>query len=125
MKKIIIAEDEAITALNFKTNAQNLGFEVMAVVRSGKDAVEKALALNPDMAFLDISMEHRSAGIEAAKMIQEQNSRIKIYFVSAYKKSMYEDEIEDIEYEDFIDKFEFPSRLESILKNGKSALPSE
>lgn len=121
MKKIIIAEDEVLTAINHKAKAQKLGFDVLAVVYSGKEAVEKSLALKPDIAFLDISMEHRSAGIEAAKSIQQQNKEIKIYFVSAYKKSQYADEIKNIDYEDFIDKLDFSTRLEAILDNSASS----
>lgn len=45
--KLLIAEDEAIIRMDLKETLQDLGYEVVAEARSGREAVQKAFALRP------------------------------------------------------------------------------
>lgn len=86
---ILIAEDEAILAATLAHALRRLWpeAEVVATCPHGADAVDKALALQPDVLFLDIKMPGKT-GLEAAEDLAEQWPGPKpfpqIVFVTAY-----------------------------------------
>lgn len=55
--KLLIAEDEAIIRMDLKETLQDLGYEVVAEARSGREAVQKAFAFAPDCALMDAHMD--------------------------------------------------------------------
>jgi len=68
----LIAEDEALLAAHLQDELARLWpeLQVVAVVTHGAAAVEQALALRPDIVFLDIRMPGMT-GLEAAQAIGE------------------------------------------------------
>lgn len=68
----VIAEDEPLLATALAQELAQLWPElkVVATARHGEAAVERALALRPDLVFLDIRMPG-SSGIEAAQALSE------------------------------------------------------
>lgn len=113
--RVLIAEDEYIAAILFKTQIENLGHEVVGITHSGEETILKAKEIKPDIIFMDISMEKKADGISACKRIKEDNGKIKVYFLTAYEKQVFQDQLKDIPYDGFIDKFEFKTRIEEIL----------
>ena len=86
----LIAEDEPLLAVNLQTELERLWpeLEVVANVRHGAAAVESALALRPEVVFLDIRMPGLS-GLEAAQALAEDwpddaGALPAIVFVTAY-----------------------------------------
>lgn len=86
----LIAEDEPLLAENLQAELERLwpGLEIVANVRHGAAAVDGALALRPDVVFLDIRMPGLS-GLEAAQAIAEDwpddaGALPAIVFVTAY-----------------------------------------
>ena len=59
------------------------GWIVCGEAANGADAVEKAIALNPDMILLDISMPHLN-GLEAAKQIHKRMPASEILVVTEH-----------------------------------------
>ncbi len=116
MKKILVAEDEHITAILFKSIIERLGHEVIVMVDTGTEAVEQACRLKPDVAFLDINMEHRTAGIEACKSIKEKCPDIKVIFLTAYSANTFEKELTKVTYDGYIAKMDFESVAEELLE---------
>jgi PAS domain S-box-containing protein len=70
-KKILIVEDEKIVALDLKTILNNLGYEVIEPVNTGKDAINAAKKFKPDSILMDISLVDEMNGIEAANQIKK------------------------------------------------------
>ena len=70
--RALIAEDEPLLAAQLRSELSALWpeLEVVAVVGDGQGAVEQALALRPDVCFLDIGMPELS-GLEAAQALAE------------------------------------------------------
>ena len=116
MKRVIIAEDEHMTSILFKRVVERSGHEVVAAVYTGEEAVKKADELRPDVAFLDINMEHRNAGIDACEAIKELHPEIKVYFLTAYSKDAFEKELDGIQYDGYIDKLDFEMSVGELLK---------
>jgi DNA-binding LytR/AlgR family response regulator len=86
--RALIAEDEPILAATLAQSLQRLwpGLEIVATCPNGVDALEKALALKPDMLFLDIKMPGKT-GLEVAEELAEywQGAPFpQIVFVTAY-----------------------------------------
>ncbi len=82
-KKIMLVEDEAVTALDLESNLIKLGYEVSPIVTSGEDAVRKAAELHPDLILMDITLAGPMSGIEAADEIRKSNA-IPIVFLTAH-----------------------------------------
>lgn len=68
----LIAEDEPLLAANLQAELASLwpGLHILASVGHGAAAVERALALHPEVLFLDIRMPGMS-GLEAAEALAE------------------------------------------------------
>ncbi|MFH1692534.1 MAG: response regulator [Candidatus Omnitrophota bacterium] len=115
MKKVLIAEDEVVVAELFKEIVEDLGYSAY-IANSGEEAIESAIAFHPDVVFMDIRMEHRTAGIDACKKIKEKMPETKVYFLSAYLQGAFESELEGVRYDGYIDKLSFTAVVEGLLK---------
>lgn len=82
-KRILVVEDEAVTAMDLKSNLIQLGYEVTDIVSSGKDAVRAAGESHPDLVLMDITLNGPMNGIEAAREIRESLD-IPVIFLTAH-----------------------------------------
>jgi CheY-like chemotaxis protein len=81
--RVMIVEDETIIAMDMQRKIRQLGYDVVARVVSGEQAVEQASQLKPDLVLMDIKLRGKIDGITAAKQIQ-QTENIPVVFLSAY-----------------------------------------
>ena len=82
--RIILAEDHTIVRQGLARLLEDQpGLEVVGEAENGRTAVEKALALKPDIAILDITMPLMN-GIDAAKRIRKHLPDTKILILSMY-----------------------------------------
>jgi len=63
-RQILIAEDDGVVAKDIQRRLENLGFGVVAMVNSGKKAIEKAEEHSPDLVLMDIILKGKMDGIE-------------------------------------------------------------
>jgi CheY-like chemotaxis protein len=68
--RILIAEDEAITATALKSELVSLGYEVVGITDTAEDVVRAAGELKPDVIFMDITLKGVLDGITAAVAIR-------------------------------------------------------
>ena len=68
--KILVVEDEVIVAMEMKQQLENLGYDVVGVANTGKEAVDISLEKNPDVILMDIMLKGDMDGIEAAEKIR-------------------------------------------------------
>jgi two-component system, response regulator PdtaR len=71
IKRVLIAEDEALIRLDLREMLQEEGFDVVGEAADGEQAVELAVELNPDLVICDIKMP-KMDGIAAAAQIAEK-----------------------------------------------------
>ncbi|MGE5499308.1 MAG: ATP-binding protein [Syntrophothermus sp.] len=81
--KILVVEDENIVAIDIKRRLANLGYDVVGVLSSGEEAVLKCGELGPDLILMDIMLEGKIDGIEAAVQIKHKYS-VPVIFLTAY-----------------------------------------
>src|SRR5688500_8622672 len=70
--RILVVEDESIVALDIQCRLESMGYEVPATVASGEKAVEQAGDLRPDLVLMDIHLQGKMDGIEAADQIRRR-----------------------------------------------------
>ncbi|OFX69101.1 MAG: hypothetical protein A2X12_05100 [Bacteroidetes bacterium GWE2_29_8] len=80
--KILIVEDEVIVAMDMQNTLNSAGYDVVAIVGKGSDAIVKAKMLLPDIILMDIMLMGSIDGIEAATRITEEND-IPLLFLTA------------------------------------------
>ncbi|MCG6551845.1 MAG: response regulator [Candidatus Magnetominusculus sp. LBB02] len=80
---ILVVEDEIITARDIEAKLKKLGHGVVGIASSGEEAIQKAAELNPDMILMDITLEGKMDGIEAAIEIENHQS-IPIIYLTAH-----------------------------------------
>ncbi len=81
--KILIVEDEVITALDIKKSLEKLGFEVLSIEDTGKDAICKIRELMPDLVLMDVVLKGEMDGIETTEMIKNQFD-VPVVYLTAY-----------------------------------------
>lgn len=81
--KILIVEDEGLTAFALQRKLRKWGYEVPTFTVSGKDAVQKVDKIQPDLVLLDINLKGELDGLEAAEEIIKHQD-IPIIFTTAY-----------------------------------------
>ncbi|HEY9628180.1 MAG TPA: ATP-binding protein [Coleofasciculaceae cyanobacterium] len=69
MTQILVVEDEYIIAANLQENLESLGYSVLDVADSAAEAIDKAIALKPDIVLMDIRLQGERDGIHAAEQI--------------------------------------------------------
>ncbi len=84
MVKVLIVEDESIEAMNIKQTLESFGYEIPYVASGGKEAVEKALEIMPDLILMDIVLKGDTDGIEAASKIKNLN--IPVIYLTAHSE---------------------------------------
>lgn len=84
-KKILVVEDERLIAEDIRRTLGYLNYTVVDSVSTGENAILKARELKPDMILMDIMLEGKMTGIQAAEKIHEK-SPIPIIFLTAYSQ---------------------------------------
>ncbi|MBI4682595.1 MAG: response regulator [Nitrospirae bacterium] len=82
-KRIMVVEDEGITAMRIKRSLEDMGYTVSSTVFSGEEAVEKAEQEKPDLVLMDIVLRGKMDGIEAARQIHS-NFNIPVVYLTAH-----------------------------------------
>ncbi|HBG60515.1 MAG: hypothetical protein A2Y03_09960 [Omnitrophica WOR_2 bacterium GWF2_38_59] len=117
IKRVLIADDDEDSVQLYKTVIEMLGHDVIAVAHNSQEAIIKAYTLHPDVAFLDIKMDYRNAGIHASNRIKDKFPKTKIYFLSAYPKDAFNLDLVNTDYDGYVEKDKFMTIIEELLNN--------
>ena len=82
-RKILIVEDETMTAMALASYLEDLGQEVLELPATGEEAVKMARAQGPDLVFMDVNLPGGMDGLEAAKAISGMG-KAAIVFITGY-----------------------------------------
>ena len=72
--KILIVEDERIIALDLKMRLEYNGYDVLDVVSTAEAAVKIALTRSVNLILMDIKLQGKMDGIDAAHQISEKTN---------------------------------------------------
>ena len=68
--KIMIVEDEAITAMYLLMRLKRLSYDVLKPISSGENAIQIAQKESPNIILMDIGLAGKLDGIQTAREIQ-------------------------------------------------------
>ena len=87
--KVLIAEDEPVFAQYIKQTLESDNeLEVVACCRSGEEAYENIVNLNPHILITDIRMQEMN-GLQLAEKAKSYNPKILIVIISGYNRFDY------------------------------------
>lgn len=81
-KRILIAEDERVVAEQLQRSLTADGYEVVAIVGSGEEAITRGRQSRPDLVIMDIVLSGTVDGISAARQLQPLG--IPVVYLTAY-----------------------------------------
>lgn len=80
--RILITEDENIIAMDIAKTLERLGYQVIGIMKTAEEAIEKSKELKPDLVLMDIMLGGQLNGIEAATIISG-SFKIPIIYLTA------------------------------------------
>ncbi len=86
-RRILVAEDEHLLAKSLSDDLTSLGCEVIGPSPNGKDAIELAGKMMPDLALMDIRMPIMD-GLAAGKILYQELG-IPVVILSAFSEKQY------------------------------------
>lgn len=91
--RILLADDHAILRKGVRMLIDSEpGLEVVGEAKTGREAIEEARNLKPDIVLMDVSMPELN-GIEGTRRICEELSQTKVIGLSMHRDSVYVREI--------------------------------
>jgi DNA-binding NarL/FixJ family response regulator len=96
VKRILIAEDEALSALYLKRFLSEAGYEVCGIAATETAAVTIAENQPTDLLLFDIRLARHSSGISAARTIRGFLPEIPVIFMTGYDSQEIFDSAADL-----------------------------
>lgn len=80
--KVLIVEDDEVTAINLKMSLEKQGYEIVSIADNAVTARNKIKIYNPDIALIDIGLQKTMDGIKLAQFIREKHPLPFIYLTA-------------------------------------------
>jgi DNA-binding NarL/FixJ family response regulator len=101
---VLVAEDHTVVRQGLCSLLKTEGhFTVVGEAKHGREAVEKALLLRPDVILMDIAMPELN-GLEATRQIIAANPAAKVIILSAHSDDVYVGRMNEAGVAGFIEK---------------------
>ena len=81
--RVMIVEDDWLLAADLEMQLHDLGYDVVANVVSGEEALSRAPDVRPDVVIMDVRLAGKMKGTEAARDLRER-FQIPTIFLTAY-----------------------------------------
>lgn len=116
--RVMIVEDEAITAMATGAMLKRLGHKVLAAVGTGQEAINAFRRQRPDLVLMDIRLDGDLDGIETAKLLR-RDSDVPVVFVSAFVDDGTRNRAAEAQPFDFLpkplDEYDLQALLDRLL----------
>ena len=94
--RILIVEDEAISALMLKISLRELDYVVYEPAATGKEALMRVSEDTPDVVLMDVNLPGNMDGVEAARKIRDSCSA-ELIFMTGYSDIFQQERILELE----------------------------
>lgn len=112
--KIMIVEDEAISAMILETHLIKWGYEVIGPISSGTEAIATALEKKPHLILMDIMLDDEIDGIEATIEIHK-SLNVPIIFLTASEDNKTYTRVQESNFSGMISKPFLFSKLKEMI----------
>ena len=113
--KVLIVEDEVITAMSLRVSLERSGYEICELVSTGERAVVVAETESPDVVIMDINLAGRMDGLEAARIICSRR-KTPIVFLTGYTDDKVVESTRAVEGSVFIVKPADPDEVRRAIE---------
>ena len=121
--RILIADDHEVMRQGLKLVLEKEpGCEVCGVAKTGKEAVEQAKTLRPDIVVLDMSMPELT-GVEAARQIKRALPETELLIFTANENEDVIRQVFDAGAKSYIRKADAPAQLVDAIKSLRQHKP--
>jgi DNA-binding NarL/FixJ family response regulator len=119
--RVLIVDDHQVMRKGIRALLENdPAWQVCGEAENGRQAVEKARELRPDLIILDLTMPEMN-GLEAARQIRNSSPDAKIVIFSMHESPQVRKESRDAGANAFVSKSALGDELSSISKKLLSA----
>ena len=126
--KVSVADDHTLFRQGLKLILEDMeNIDVVADVANGKELIEVAGVIKPDLIIMDINMPVVN-GIEASRVLLQENPELKVLVISMYGDEQYYNSVIENGVKGFILKDADNSELRTAVKmilNGKTYFSQE
>src|SRR6266536_4411929 len=117
VKSVLIADDNALIRQGLcELFSREADFEICGAAENGREAIEEAQELHPDLILLDLSMPVMN-GLDAARALKRVMPEVPIVMFSAYSDSFTEKEARSAGASALVSKSEHISVLVGIARD--------
>ena len=113
--RVMIVEDDEVTAMNLKMALNNQGYTVVAVSEIAVHVPNKLKVYEPDIVLVDISLQEESDGIGLSRYIRERH-RIPFIYLTAHSDAHIIEEAKKTEPYGYIVKPFDPNSLHATIQ---------
>jgi DNA-binding NarL/FixJ family response regulator len=122
--KIIIVDDHPFVRQGMKkVIEQEMDLSVVYEAGSAEDAIRMISRDEPDVAIVDISMEHETSGLELIKTLRERFSKIKTVALSVHDDNISAERAFNAGVHGYIAKKEAPSAIIEAIRTVMKGKP--
>lgn len=112
MNKVLLIEDDLLTARSIELILRAHGFEVLATLKNADDIVKQVTTLKPDIVLMDIILQGKTDGVTAMENLRKVID-IPVIFISGSSDHHTLDRVKAITHSDFLSK---PFTSSNLLK---------
>lgn len=118
MIKVLIADDLQPICRRYQNYInKDSDMQAVGIAYSGKEVIEKATILTPDIILMDIEMETRTAGLDATKYILKQFPQTKIIILTVYEDDEFVFQAFQLGVSDYLLKDASPEEIISCIRD--------
>lgn len=115
--RLLVADDHAVVRAGMKALLEDeAGWEVVAVADNGREAVERAQELSPDVAILDVTMPELN-GLEAARQIRKTCPKTEVLILTVHETEQVAQEVLNTGAKGYILKSDAGKELVAAVQN--------
>jgi DNA-binding NarL/FixJ family response regulator len=111
---VLLADDHKIVLEGLKGLLEDQ-YEIIGAVEDGRELLEQAQALRPDVIVVDVGMPLLN-GIDAVTQIKKSGSNTKVVFLTMHQDAMYAKEAFEAGALGFVLKHSAPSELKTAIE---------
>jgi len=101
--RVLVAEDHAIVREGLCGILEAAGLAIVGQAKSGKEAVDMARTLLPDVILMDISMPELN-GIQATQAILSENPEARVLILSAFSDDLHVQRVNEVGAAGYLEK---------------------
>lgn len=118
MIRVLIADDLQPICRRYENYInKDSDMQTVGIAYSGKEVIEKATILSPDIILMDIEIETRTAGLDAAKHILKQFPQTKIIILTVYEDDEFVFQAFQLGVSDYLLKDASPKEIVSCIRD--------